>query len=204
MRDRAIPSVIRETNATAYFHDSIAVAMDSQRLSATDTTVVYVVNVLTTFLRADQLFEYTQEGWVLKPLADFYFEALEAPSEISRNSLLRKLGDVALFVAGVLSQSFNRRSVGRDYYIAMGGNAYEYLSSNAKRDARGTALSPIFAELSGKFGEFAEVISDVSQRVSSNTDIMKIYESWLHTGSPEAERRLHTLGISVAGVAGPH
>ena len=183
MREQALSSMIRETNASAYFHDSIAAATDRLRLSATDTTVVYVVNVLTSFLRSDQLFEFTEDGWVLKPLADFYLEALEAPSERSRNSLLRKLGDVALFVTGALSQSLSRRTVGRDYYITMGGNAYGYLSSNVKHNARGTALSPIFAELSRKFGEFAEVISEVSQRVSTNADIMKLYETWRRTGS---------------------
>ena len=198
MREQASPSLIRETNANAYFHDSISAAMGAHQLSATDSTVVYVVNVLTTFVRSDQLFEFTADGLMLKPLAEFYFEALEAPSEHSRNSLLRKLGDVALFVAGVLSQSLSRRSVGRDYYITMGGNAYEYLSSNVKHDVTGTTLSPIFSELSRKFGDFAEVIAEVSHRVYSNRDILKLYDNWTHTRSCESERRLQDLGISVA------
>ena len=53
-----------------------------------------------------------------------YSDALEEESGEARNQILRRLGDVALFISGVFSRSLKRRVVDVDYYIAMGGGAY--------------------------------------------------------------------------------
>jgi len=37
---------------------------------------------------------------------------------------MQRLGDTALFIAGVFADSLNRKLVDVDYYVAMGGTAY--------------------------------------------------------------------------------
>ena len=75
-------------------------------------------NVLTTFAQADALFEYTASGTRLKPLALMFAEALEAPTADVRYQLLRRLGDISLFVAGFLAESFARKPIDIDYLCA--------------------------------------------------------------------------------------
>lgn len=189
--------LITNTNVREYFHDSVSRALHNQQLHAEQATVAYLVDLLTYFTRAEELLERTPEGVVLQPLASLYAKALETNSLHHRHRSLRRLGDVALFIAGVFSDSLNRKVVDVDYYVAMGSNAYGYLSDCFRGTVREVALSKIFEELSIRFQEFMDVLAEVSERahLTSDSDIMRLYELWLRTGSKRAAQRLHRLGI---------
>ena len=193
-------SLITDKSAHEYFQDSVSDALNNQRVQASQDTACYVVNLLATYIRSEQLFDQTPDGVVLKPLADFYAEAVEGPTPAEQHRALRKLGDVALFVSGVFSQSLNRKLVDMDYYVAMGGGAYGHLSGAMRGGAGVKALTEIFEELSEKFVDFVDVLSEVSERshLSSDTDIMRVYETWLRTGSRRAARTLRSVGIEPA------
>lgn len=190
-------SLITDKSVQEYFQDSISNALVNQRVEAGEDTVYYVVNLLANFMRSDQLFERTPDGVILKPLADFYAEALEGPTTADQHRALRRLGDVALFISGVFSQSLNRKLVDLDYYVAMGGSAYGYLSDAMRGSAGARALTEVFEELSEKFVDFVDVLGEVSDRthVGNHTDIMRIYEIWVRTGSRRAARTLRSVGI---------
>jgi hypothetical protein len=51
--------------------------------------------------------------------------------------------------------------------------------------------------LSDKFARFVDVLAEVGEQsgLSSQTDIMRLYEIWLRTGSRRAAERLRKLGI---------
>jgi hypothetical protein len=87
---------------------------------------------------------------------------------------------MALFVSGFFADSFNRKLVDVDYYVSIGGHAYNALS-RVETDT----FSPVFAELAEKFVGFVDVLSEVSERTScaSNADLLRLYEKWLKTGS---------------------
>ena len=116
-----------------------------------------------------------------------------------RADALQRLGDVALFIAGLLSGSLNRKLVDIDYYIAMGGSAYGQLS-NTRANAVSDGSPEVFEELSHKFSGFVDVLDEVAERAPghNNTDVMRTYEVWLRTGSPRAARRLRRHGIDPA------
>ena len=61
----------------------------------------------------------------------------------------------------------------------------------------GHAFREVFAELSRKFVGFSDVLADISERttLSSNNDLLRIYEKWLRTGSARDGQRLIELGI---------
>jgi hypothetical protein len=134
---------------------------------------------------------------MLRPLALLYGEALEAPSHEERNQALKRLGDVALFISGVFADSLNRKLVDVDYYIAMGGKAYSYLSDSSRNTLRWQVLSEVFEELASKFAVFVDILGEVSENAHFNrdVDVMRLYEVWLRTGSKRAGRRLQRLGI---------
>lgn len=196
--------LITNTSVQEYFHDSVSCALRNQQLHAEQATIDYLVDLLTYFIRAEELLERTPEGVALQPLASLYAKALETNSLDHRHKFLRRLGDVALFIAGVFSDSLKRKAVDVDYYVAMGSNAYGYLSDCFRGTVREIALSKIFEELSVRFQEFMDVLAEVSERahLTSDSDIMRLYELWLRTGSKRAAQRLRRLGIQpTAGFA---
>lgn len=190
-------SLITDKSAQEYFQDSISDALNNQQVEAAEDTVHYVVNLLANFIRSENLFEHTPDGVILKPLAEFYAEAVQGGTTADQHRALRRLGDVALFISGVFSQSLNRRVVDIDYYVAMGGSAYSYLSDDLRGKSGALALTEIFDELSNKFVDFVDVLAEVSERthIGNHADIMRVYELWVRTGSRRAARTLRSVGI---------
>jgi hypothetical protein len=71
---------------------------------------------------------------------------------------------------------------------------YAYASLSRSEEA---ALASIFAELAAKFCSVADVLADVSERsaLTSNTDLLRLYERWLRTGSRRDNQLLVERGI---------
>jgi hypothetical protein len=189
--------LITETTLREHFRHTVDEALSTRGVDAAVETVYYIVNLLTVFQRADRLYDQTRDGFELKPLAVIYAEALEIPQPEQRNRIVQRLGDLALFIAGIFSESLRRKPVDVDYYIAMGSGAYSYLSDSMRGSARGEAFCVIFDELSHKFAEFVAALAHVNDAnaLHSNSDILKLYDLWLRTGNRRAESRLRELGI---------
>ena len=189
--------LIVDTNVREFFQGLVTGAVENQHVEASEETVYYVVNLLVGFSDSRTLFEQTPDGLQIKPLAFLYGEALEARSENERNHALKQLGDLALFISGIFADSLNRKLVDVDYYIAMGGNAYGYLSDVTRDAGRWHVFSDIFDELAGKFTDFVDVLGEVSENthLRNDSDVMRLYEVWMRTGSKRCERKLRRFGI---------
>ena len=173
-----------------FFKDSVAQALEKQRVAADDHTAYYLVNLLTLFARSDTQFDGR------KPLALMLADAAEADRE-QRNFVLQQVGDRSLFVAGFFGESFPRRLVDIDYYIDIGGAAYGTLSDSLRGTLRGRALSTVFAELAEKFRDFVDVLAEVREggKAADDVDVLRVYEIWLKTRSLRAARMLRDQGI---------
>ena len=194
VRDDHSPDVVRHSSLAEYFQHEVRAAVSATSTEAHTETVRYLANLLARFTRAERLFERTPDGVYLKPLAECYAEAARSESTAERYRALRRLGDVALFVAGVLPDSLQRKPVDVDYYVQMGGGAYACLA-----DAHASALAEevpreTFQELARKFTAFADVLAAVSD-TGNDRDLLRTYEIWLGTGSQRAARRLRRAGI---------
>jgi hypothetical protein len=90
-----------------------------------------------------------------------------------------------------------RKLVDVDYYIAMGGTAYSALSESLRIRDRTQSHGVVFEELARKFPGFVDVLAEVSASAQpgSDTDILRLYEVWLRTGSARARDRLVGLGV---------
>ena len=190
-------TVMQVASLEEFFKNALHGAAQKQRLALDDHTEHYVVNVLTTFSRADALFEPTPEGPRLKPLAIMLGDAVAAPSPDERRHALQRLGDVSLFIAGFFAHGFARKLVDIDYHIAMGGRAYGSLADSTRRSPRGRGIAGVFAELATKFRELVDALNEIadSARPPSHDDLMRCYEVWLRTGSLRAAARLRTQGV---------
>ncbi len=198
MTTSAANQVIVESSIQDFFQGLVSDAVENQRLNASTESICYLTNLLSMFANSDALFENTPDGPMIRPLALLYGEALEESNSELRNLALRRLGDVALFISGIFSDSLNRKVVDVDYYIAMGGNAYGYLSSTSRQQRRWQGFSELFAELGEKFPLFVDVLNEVGDQTNlrNDGDIMRLYEIWQRTGSRYAQKQLQRIGIN--------
>src|SRR5690606_9453186 len=183
-------------NLEDYFRMSLARATEARAVAAGEATQHYLVHVLVGFSRAENLFEYADDGYRLKPLAIMFADALDARPGPERNVQLRRLGDVALFIAGFFSDSLARRAVDVDYYSRMGEAAYSTLQL-APASRRDELLADVYGELAEKFLQFVDAFADIAQeaRAFDERDILRLYDIWVKTGSERAAEILQKLGI---------
>lgn len=191
---------ITESNLRRFFHDSVLMALNNQQVEADEATIWYLANLLSHFSRSENLFDDLGDGPMLRPLAELYGAALSAPSEQERRLFLQRLGDVALFVSGLFQGLFSRRRrlVDVDYYISMGGNAYDYLAQTSTDSTRDRSLVEIYRELSHRFLNFVDVLAEVGEHSTGceDADLLRMHELWAKTGSPRLERKLRAVGIA--------
>jgi hypothetical protein len=180
--------LLPEQTAAEYFKDLVASALARQHVQAADLTEYYLVNLLCQYIRVDVASGVRDDG---EPLAVRLARALQSGGSEQR-ARLRSLGDFSLFMSGFFSDSFRRRLVDVDYYVSMGEYAY---GSLARRDE--DAFSEVFTELANKFVGFTDVLADISERtaLASHTDVLRLYEKWLRTGSERDGQRLVERGI---------
>ncbi len=179
--------------AAEFFREQLEQAREHQRLSISAYTEFYLVNLLSTCVRATAA-PGQEAGFDDTPLALTYARAMQA-SRAERARLLRTLGDRALFTAGFFGDSLARRLVGFDYYRALGTRAYARLSEEGQAPG---FVPQVFGELGARFGEFADLLAEVSESTSVATQqsIVRLYERWLQTGSRRAARLLAERGLA--------
>jgi hypothetical protein len=206
MQTSSVDRVRPVASLEEFFRDSVDQAMQRQGLQADDQTSHYVVNLLTLYSRAEALYEKTQAGLGLKPLALMLAEAADTPNVQERAFALQRIGDVSLFIAGFFADSLARHIVDIDYYIHMGGGAYDTLSQQVRGTPKGRAFGPVFSELAFKFKNFVDVLNDVRAAASSNDDqdVLRLYEIWLRTGSKRVEKLLRDLGVEPNATVDTH
>jgi hypothetical protein len=179
---------LREQAPAEYFKELIESALARQHVHAGEFTSYYLVNLLCQFVRPDARRPFADDA---DPLAIRLTRALQTAGPEQR-ARLRSLGDFSLFMSGFFADSLRRKTVDVDYYVSMGEYAYGSLSRHDD-----DAFSDVFGELARKFVGFMDVLADVSERTAatSSTDLLRLYEKWLRTGSTRDGQKLVDRGI---------
>lgn len=190
-------NLITAVSVREHFSDALAVAVRNQEVALRQTTTAYLVNLLTEYCHANALSDVSDGGRHFKPLALLYGEALAAENAEARRRALQRLGDLALFIAGIFADSLHRRAVDVDYYIGMGEAAYGCLHDSLARQSHAIGVADLFDELGRKFARLVDVLGEISEMsgLKSNSDLLRAYELWLKTGSERARRQLERSGI---------
>lgn len=179
-------ALVQRESPMEYFRALVESAVEHQRVRPSEQTTFYLVNLLTGFVRTDDALGL--DG----PLAIRLARALQAGGTEQREAL-RRVGDASLFISGFFSESLSRQLVDVDYYIALGGYAY---GSLGRRDEDSRAAT--FAELAERFADFVDLLGEISEKTtigSGPTDLLRLYEKWLRTGSRRNGERLASRGI---------
>ncbi len=178
------------------FRDLLKSAMGRQKLSPPESVEFYLVNLLHSSLQTQNVYTHpSTEGFTEEPLAFIYGRACEADYR-ERYQLFKKLGDFSLFIAGFFPESFARQLIGSNYYIQMGATAYSNLSQMTSST---NAFHEIFSNLANRFVNYVDVLSEISEKSNmkkeNDSNILRLYEYWLNTGSTRAAGQLHEEGI---------
>ena len=179
--------MFRRESAVEYFKELVDVAIEHQHLHATEDAAYYVVQMLAAFAERPG----ADAGADDRPMAIRLAQALDSGGTQQRVGL-KQVGDASLFVSGFFADSLKRRLVDVDYYATIGGYAYQALSR-----VESDAVAAMFAELGDKFLGFVDVLAEVSERTqcASNTDLLRLYERWLKTGSTRSGQLLVERGV---------
>jgi hypothetical protein len=187
--DSVTNSLVRALTPVEFFKEQVEAACDRANLHPQPLTSYYVVSLLSEFTHLGST-PTTEAMTSNEALGIKLARALQSGGTDQRIGL-KQVGDVSLFITGFFSDSLRRSLVDVDYYVTIGGYAYGSLG------ATDDLLSPIFAELSDKFVLFVDVLTDVSERTSltSHSDLLRLYEKWVRTGSKRNGDLLAERGI---------
>jgi hypothetical protein len=190
-------SLVAAESIREFFKGLLGQVLSQHRVEIAESTEFYLVNLLSEFLFADNLFTEEADGRREEtPLAMLYARALQQ-ERTERIRTLRKLGDVSLYKAGFFPQALRERSaVGPDYYIQMGGAAYAQVADLAPAGG----FAAVYRELCRKFRAVVEVPEEISARgmvANGPQGALKVYETWVRTGSDRLEKVLVDAGMVV-------
>lgn len=181
--------IVQARSSLEFFKERVESACERQNLYPQPLTSYYLVSLLDEFTHFGR--STAAEAMVSsEALGVRLVRALQSGGTDQRTGL-KQVGDVSLFISGFFSDSLRRRLVDVDYYVSLGGYAYGSLGATPD------VLSPIFCELSEKFGAFVDVLSEVSERsaLTSDADLLRLYEKWVRTGSRRNGDLLAEKGI---------
>ena len=188
------------TSLEDYFRTRVEHVVERHRIDGDEDTRSYIVRLLCDYSRNHRFHDREHAASTLVPLATYYRQAVEAPNATARHQHLRRLGDVALFVASLFSGALARRPVDVGYYVSMGGSAYGALADSGSANRRERAFQGVFAELSEHFEDYVTALSDIPERLRDATEdtLLELIAEWEKTRHPGLARRLRERGVFLA------
>ena len=182
-----------------YFRKLVQGAIKNQKVDTSEEAEFYLVHLLGDFIDAGRLFCTDVHGSKEEPLALMLARALQANYH-RKIQILKHMGDIALYIAGFFPESIHRKLINIEYYIQMGGSAYQTISDLISPKV----ITKLFGELAQKFVPLVDVLSEVSEKsmLKGNPNILQLYELWLSTGSERVQQILLDEGITPHNLPG--
>lgn len=186
------------TSISAFFKEQVGTALDSRKVKATPLVEGYLVQLLEHYAFTNNLYSEDEPSGKKRntTLAELYLKACSSEPPI-RNETLKRLADTSLYISGFFGDSLNRKVVDIDYYAGMGGAAYANLASLTEEGE----LSRVYRDFALRFMDFVDVLTHISQQalIQTNSDLLRLYDRYVSTGSKLAEEQLIQKGILHVG-----
>jgi hypothetical protein len=187
-------NISTEKDISNYFQHHVSRALKANHIEISQTSKIYLINLLSEFIKSRRAFHLQNEDD--GPLAVIFLQAF-AKDINEQIKIFRDLGDFSLFITGFFPDSFNKKIVDIDYYIGIGSNAYNTLSSIFTRFYPQNDIYPLYQELADKFVSLVNILSDISEEgaVKFNEGLLRTYERWMKTGSIRDKKLLVQHGV---------
>ncbi len=182
-----------ERQLAHYFKTRLEDHSNLLNLQIQTDTLWYIGSLLARFGSSEQLYSYADKRLHTRPLALLYKDAMEAPELRQRCLFLRQLGDLALFIGGLYPESYAKHGINKDYFVGMGGGAYDFLADNARE------LQHVFGELAANITQLLTLVANACAKESTfdASDILALYSRYAATGDEQAKQQLARLGIAL-------
>lgn len=179
-----------------YFRERVSKATAALKVDLGVDLEFYIVQMLCAFIKPEtiKLSSGDDQDIFETPLVIMLQKAYESENTEQRLTMLRRLGDTSLYVAGYFQDYFNRKTFDIGYYIELGSLAY---SNVAQLTRQRKDKAEVFHDLSENFSQLVDVVAEVSEgfTVQDNKDVLAIYDRWTRSNSDRLRKMLLNLGI---------
>lgn len=178
--------LVKDPDLFQFFLDRVETAVSHQGAAVSANTVYYLTQLLAEQGHAEDTREAT--------FVELRQRAVSAPPP-QAVAAWKRIGDQSLLVTGYFRETMSRRRITRAYAEAMGASAYGVLA-RVLAGPRG-GFGEIFGELADRWDTCSNVLAEVRDEAAdrSDTDVVRLYEEWLQSGSPRVAERLRELGV---------
>ena len=180
----------------AFFSELLENAVKNQNLNISDSAKVYLIDLLSRNATHNELVgPNDKHPYADKPISIVFQQSLAEPIT-QRREMLKYVGDYSLYIGGYFNESLNRKIIDVGYYTAIGGQAF----GNLSRIAVSSEFSSLYNEIFVKFASLMDIFIEVSfdTFMTRATDLLRLYDRWIQTGSTVLERKLIEKGIITA------
>jgi len=184
-------SIIKKPEA--FFSELLESAIKKQKLNISDSTKVYLIDLLSRNATNNELIVKTDKcPYADKPISIIFQQSLIEPIS-QRREMLKYVGDYSLYIGGYFNESLNRKIIDVGYYTCIGSQAF----GNLSRIATSSQIGSLYNEMFIKFSFLMDLLIEVSfdTLMTKATDILRLYDRWLQTGSAVLERKLIERGV---------
>jgi|GEM_PF-117934 hypothetical protein len=181
---------------TEFFKEAVREAFKTRKLQTNQFTENYLVQVLEHHVVADHFFDHESNSDMgprrQQTLAESLLKAVQSEHK-TKVELLKKLADRTLYICGFFSDSLQRKIIDVDYCVDMAGTAYGLLAESSREET----MAEVYSTYSRRFNEFVEALNYISEKsqIQSASNVLRIYDRYLKTGSGLAREKLSDLGI---------
>ena len=190
--------IVTSKSVSGFFSDLLEEVLKGQDVQLSDASAAYLVQVVSGFTDPAVLHSHNSAEESGPPaLFRLYERAISAPP-LEQFEAYRHLGDVSLFVSSFFAPHVERSVVSFDYYIRMGGSAYDRAAS---LDRTGK-MRPLMRQLADKFSRVVELLTQLAEKTSLpiGRDLANLYERWSrNTDNRELYERLIRQGAVPIG-----
>jgi len=175
---------IVESHPTEFFRGLVQSAMLAQQFESEEETEFYLVHLLERHIR--------MRGEILdRPLGVTFLEASQSDTA-QRFQLFKSIGDTALFLSGLFTDSLEGTLVQPSYYVDLGRLAYQRTADTSQK-----SLRQLFQSLALQFTDLVRVLGEisVSELFASDRDTLRVYRRWLLTRGATDAAQLVRRGV---------
>ena len=183
-------------NMREYFRETLQQSLKESGTSLSETAQVYIVNLLAEFARSENVFAGTDRGE--RPVLVELMARAQESEPVEALRIYKHMGDSSLYLTGFFKDSMTDQAVSVDYYVSMGGTAYDAVARLMRPTA--ATSSALFAELANRFADLVELLCAMSlhgerSRKLDDASVLGLVDRYRRTGSREILGALKKQGV---------
>lgn len=136
-----------------YFYDVFTCHVKKQRILLDKEVEFYIIQLLSRFIKTENVYLTTNSGYKDSPLCLLLKEAEDEQSLEAKRLLFRQVGDLAIYTVGV----FSAKNENNHYYEFIGKMAYSSAANLYQKDN----IKNLYRDLSCNFGTITRILKTI-------------------------------------------